>query len=210
VDVIFERCAGLDVHQETVVACVRKPGDRARQRDGEVRTFSTVMRGLLELKSWLESQGVTHVAMESTGVYWRPVYSVLEGSFELLLVNARHIKGVPGRKTDVRDCAWIAQLLECGLLRASFEEANDHVARFRVVEALHLHLARHSVVRLRLSDTLEQTSELRYEGPKGETYLAICGSRRLGEDTGRDILVHVTNLVERTYSHQKAVLRIRD
>jgi transposase len=78
------------------------------------------MRGLLELKSWLESQGVTHVAMESTGVYWRPVYSVLEGSFELLLVNARHIKGVPGRKTDVRDCAWIAQLLECGLLRASF------------------------------------------------------------------------------------------
>ena len=119
-EVVFERCAGLDVHEQTVVACVRKPGERARQRRGEVRTFSTVMRGLEELKGWLRSEGVSHVAMESTGVYWRPVYSVLEGSFELLLVNARHIKGVPGRKTDVRDCEWITQLLECGLLRASF------------------------------------------------------------------------------------------
>lgn len=119
-DVIIERCAGLDVHRETVVACVRKSGKAARHRHGEVRTFSTVLRGLEELKAWLQDEGVTHVAMESTGVYWRPVYAVLEGSFELLLVNARHIKAVPGRKTDVRDCEWIAQLLECGLLRGSF------------------------------------------------------------------------------------------
>jgi transposase len=119
-DVLIERCAGLDVHRDTVVACVRKPGDSARQRAGEVRTFSTVMQGLSQLQAWLKSEGVTHVAMESTGVYWRPVYSVLEGGFELMLVNARHIKGVPGRKTDVRDCEWIAQLLECGLLRGSF------------------------------------------------------------------------------------------
>lgn len=119
-EVILERCAGLDVHQKTVVACVRRPGDKTRPRHSEVRTFSTMMSGLRELKAWLQSEGVSQVAMESTGVYWRPVHAVLEGSFELLLVNARHIKGVPGRKTDVRDCEWIAQLLECGLLRGSF------------------------------------------------------------------------------------------
>jgi transposase len=119
-DVVVERCAGLDVHKETVVACVRMPGPVRQERRGEVRTFSTMSGGLTELCAWLESEQVTHVAMESTGVYWRPVYAVLEGSFELLLVNARHIKGVPGRKTDVRDCEWLGQLLECGLLRGSF------------------------------------------------------------------------------------------
>jgi transposase len=119
-DVVVERCAGLDVHKETVVACVRTPGPVRQERRGEVRTFSTMSGGLTELCAWLESEQVTHVAMESTGVYWRPVYAVLEGSFELLLVNARHIKGVPGRKTDVRDCEWLGQLLECGLLRGSF------------------------------------------------------------------------------------------
>jgi transposase len=119
-ETLFERCAGLDVHKETVVACVRHPGDGKAQRRGEVRTFSTMTRGLLELGAWLQSERITHVAMESTGVYWRPVYAVLEEQFEILLVNARHIKGVPGRKTDVRDCEWLAQLLECGLLRGSF------------------------------------------------------------------------------------------
>lgn len=119
-EIVFERCAGLDVHKETVVACVRQPGGQRLQRRGEVRTFSTVTRGLLELAAWLQSERITHVAMESTGVYWRPVYAVLEEQFEILLVNARHIKGVPGRKTDVRDCEWLAQLLECGLLRGSF------------------------------------------------------------------------------------------
>ncbi len=119
-DIVFERCAGLDVHKETVVACVRQPGEQKRQRRGEVRTFSTVTRGLSELAEWLQSERITHVAMESTGVYWRPVYAVLEERVEILLVNARHIKGVPGRKTDVRDCEWLAQLLECGLLRGSF------------------------------------------------------------------------------------------
>jgi transposase len=119
-EILLERCAGLDVHKETVVACVRKPAGERGQRRGQVRTFSTMTRGLSELSAWLQSEGVTHVAMESTGVYWRPVYAVLEEDFEILLVNARHIKGVPGRKTDVRDCEWIAQLLECGLLRGSF------------------------------------------------------------------------------------------
>jgi transposase len=86
----------------------------------EIRTFGTMTRDLLALSDWLTSEGVTHVAMESTGVFWKPIYNILEGEFEILLVNAQHIKNVPGRKTDVKDCEWIAQLLQCGLLRGSF------------------------------------------------------------------------------------------
>jgi transposase len=119
-DVVYAQCAGLDVHKATVVGCVRVPGPRRGERQGETKTFATTTRGLLALADWLTAHEVTHVAMESTGVYWRPVYAVLEGTAELLLVNARHVKMVPGRKTDVRDCEWLAQLLECGLLRASF------------------------------------------------------------------------------------------
>jgi transposase len=119
-DVVHARCAGLDVHKATVVACGRVPGPPRDERRGETKTFSTTTRGLRELREWLIAHGVTHVALESTGVYWRPVYAVLEGVVELILVNARHVKMVPGRKTDVRDCEWLAQLLECGLLRGSF------------------------------------------------------------------------------------------
>ena len=116
---VFERCAGLDVHQATVAACVRVPG-QGRSVQQLVETFGTTTEQLLTLRDWLAAHEVSHVAMESTGVYWKPVYYVLESSFTLLLVNATHIKKVPGRKTDVSDCAWIAQLLEHGLLRASF------------------------------------------------------------------------------------------
>jgi transposase len=116
---VYERCAGLDVHARTVVACLRSPGQRG-QREQVVRTFGTTTSELLALGDWLREAGCTHVAMESTGVYWKPVYNILENLCEVLLVNARHIKQVPGRKTDVKDCAWIAQLLEVGLLRKSF------------------------------------------------------------------------------------------
>ena len=119
-DLVYSRCAGLDVHKATVVACVRGPGARRGERQSETRTFATTLTGLEALRAWLQAHGVTHVAMESTGVYWRPVYAVLEGPVQVLLVNARHVKMVPGRKTDVRDCEWLAQLLECGLLRGSF------------------------------------------------------------------------------------------
>src|SRR5712692_6271284 len=118
-DVIYEACAGLDVHAATVVACVRRPGTRGR-RTREVRTFGTTTGELLKLADWLTEQGVTHVAMESTGVLWKPVFNILEGSCTMILVNAQHIKAVPGRKTDVKDSEWLAQLLEHGLLRASF------------------------------------------------------------------------------------------
>ncbi len=119
-DVILERCAGLDVHQATVTACVRTPGP-GRERGQVIHTFGTTTADLLSLRDWLAAHEVTHVAMESTGVYWKPVYYALEdGVQEVLLVNAREVAKVPGRKTDVQDCAWIAQLLECGLLRGSF------------------------------------------------------------------------------------------
>lgn len=118
-EVLYEQCCGLDVHEATVVACVRHRGGRGR-RAGEVRTFGTTTPELLQLVDWLAEEKVSHVAMESTGVLWKPVFNLLEGSFEVLLVNARHIKAVPGRKTDVKDCEWLAQLLEHGLLRASF------------------------------------------------------------------------------------------
>ncbi len=118
-DQLIERCCGLDVHRDTVVACVRGPGPNGR-RQHEVRTFGTTAVELLALRDWLEAHAVTDVAMESTGVYWKPVFYVLEEAFTCLLVNAAHIKQVPGRKTDVKDCMWIAQCLEHGLLRGSF------------------------------------------------------------------------------------------
>jgi transposase len=117
--VLYERCCGLDVHKMTVAACVLVPGPGGAPRK-EVRTFGTMAADLLALGDWLAGQGVTHVAMESTGVYWRPVWNLLEERFALLLVNAAHVKAVPGRKTDVRDCEWLADLLRHGLLRGSF------------------------------------------------------------------------------------------
>jgi transposase len=119
-DAIYPCVAGLDVHKKTVVACVRRLDGKGRV-SRQVKTFGTMTRDLLDLGDWLSRHVVTHVAMESTGVYWKPVFHLLEGRFtEILLVNAQHIKNVPGRKTDVKDCEWIAQLLQCGLLRGSF------------------------------------------------------------------------------------------
>jgi transposase len=117
-NVLHERCAGLDVHKETVVACRRVMESATATR--EVRSFPSTTRGLLVLADWLREAGCTHVAMEATGVYWKPVWHVLEGEFELVLANAAHIKNVPGRKSDVNDATWIADLLAHGLIRSSF------------------------------------------------------------------------------------------
>jgi transposase len=118
---IAQRCAGLDVHKASVTACVRlantSEGEEPHQ---QTRKFSTTTGGLLELRDWLASFGVTLVGMEATGVYWKPVYYMLEDDFELWLLNARHLKNVPGRKTDVKDAEWICQLVEYGLVRPSF------------------------------------------------------------------------------------------
>ncbi len=122
-DPIVERCAGLDVHQATVVACVLRAALDQKPKP-EWRTFGTTTRELLELADWLEERAVTVVAMESTGIFWKPVWNVLEGyRYQLILANARKIKNVPGRKTDQKDAEWIAQLLRCGLVERSFVPA---------------------------------------------------------------------------------------
>jgi transposase len=118
-DVVSSRCCGLDIHKKTVVACLSSSA-QGQPPQKEVRTFRTMTAELLLLADWLQAAGCTHVAMESTGVYWRPVYNLLEGLCTLLVVNAQHIKAVPGRKTDVKDAEWIAELLRHGLLRGSF------------------------------------------------------------------------------------------
>ena len=135
-DQLIDRVAGLDVHKATVVATVRTPGPDGR-RASRTETFGTMTADLIALRDWLHAQGVTHVALESTGVYWKPIYYVLEDTFELLLINMQELKHVPGRKTDVKDSEWLAQLLECGLLKPSFvpppaiRELRD-ITRYRV------------------------------------------------------------------------------
>jgi len=135
-EILYANCAGLDVHKKTVKVCLlRRPS--TGQPHKEFRTYLTTTEELLQLGDWLKEQGCTHVAFEATGVYWKPVFNLLESSFELLVVNAHHIKQVPGRKTDVKDAEWIADLLQHGLLKASFipsgpqREVRD-LTRYRV------------------------------------------------------------------------------
>src|SRR4051794_27827709 len=123
-EVVHERCCGLDIHKKLVVACSMRPGSGGQPRK-QVRTFGTMSDDLEKLCDWLAEQGVTHVAMESTASYWKPIFNVLEDRFELLLVNAQHMKAVPGRKTDVNDAEWIADLLRHGLLKPSFVPERD-------------------------------------------------------------------------------------
>src|SRR5947209_3696638 len=175
VDTLYPCCAGLDIHKETVVACVRKAqGGKVQQ---EVRTFRTETGGLLALADWLTDEGVTHAAMESTGVYWKPVWNILEGVVELLLVNAEHIQQVPGRKTDVKDAEWIAQLLPCGLLKASFVPQRP-VRDLRDLTRQRVQLVRQKVqVANRIQKTLEDAN----------IKLASVASDVLGA-SGRDML----------------------
>ena len=153
-DVLYTRCCGIDIHKKTAVACVILSDADGPPRK-HIRTFGTMTDGLLALADWLASQAVTHVAMESTGVYWKAPYNLLEGQFEVLLANARHIQAVPGRKTDVQDAEWIADLLRHGLLQASFvpdrpQRELREVTRYRT-----------SLVRERASETnrLQKTLE---------------------------------------------------
>lgn len=118
-EILYTHCAGLDVHKKTVKVCLLTQGANG-QPHKEFRTYMTTTEELLKLSDWLHEQGCTHVAFESTGVSWKPIFNLLEGHFELLVVNAQHIKAVPGRKTDVKDAEWIADLLRHGLLKASF------------------------------------------------------------------------------------------
>ncbi len=118
-EVLYEQCAGMDVHKKSVTVCLITPGLR-RQRQKEVRSYGTTTRSLVEMLDWLVGKGCSHVAIESTGVYWKPIYYILEGVCQVFLVNPQHIKAVPGRKTDVSDAKWLADLLQHGLLKGSF------------------------------------------------------------------------------------------
>ena len=155
-EVLYPRCAGIDVHAESVTACIRlaSGGEVAYQH----RTVATTTRGLLALTDWLTAAGCTHVAMEATGVYWKPVWHVLEGQFTLVLANAMHIRNVPGRKSDVNDATWIADLLAHGLIRSSFVppapiQALRDLTRTR--KQLVREIARHT---LRIQKTLEDAN----------------------------------------------------
>jgi transposase len=117
-EAVIDVCCGVDIHKDEAVCCLRKAGDGGVKQ--ETRVFSTVTGGLVELKEWLLSEGCTHVAVESTGVFWKPLFNVLEDALTVVLANARHVKHVPGRKTDVKDCEWLAKLLQCGLIKGSF------------------------------------------------------------------------------------------
>lgn len=118
-EVVHTHCCGLDIHKKSIVGCIIMPGAKGQVRK-EIRTFGTMTEDIIGLSQWLLANGISEVAMESTGEYWKPIFNILENNFHLLLVNPQHIKAVPGRKTDVRDCEWIADLLRHGLLRASF------------------------------------------------------------------------------------------
>jgi transposase len=175
VDTLYPCCAGLDVHKETVVACVRKVQGGTTHK--EIRTFRTETSGLLALADWLTDERVTHAAMESTGIYWKPIWNILEGVLPLLLVNAEHIKQVPGRKTDVKDAEWIAQLLQCGLLKASFVPERP-VRDLRDLTRQRVQLVRQKVqVANRIQKTLEDAN----------IKLASVASDVLGA-SGRDML----------------------
>ena len=156
-DIIHACCAGLDVHKKTVVACIRVIGpDGAISR--EVRTFGTMTGELLALSDWLAAHGVGHIAMESTGVYWKPIFNLLEGSFKVILVNAHHLKQVPGRKTDVKDAEWIAQLLQYGLLSPSFIPP-PNVRELRDLTRQRTQIVRdHSAVANRIQKVLEDAN----------------------------------------------------
>jgi transposase len=156
-EVLYPHCAGLDVHKETVVACMRHMVGGTVKR--EVRTFDTTTTGLLALADWLASEGCTDVAMEATGVYWKPVWHILsDGDFTLVLANAKHVKNVPGRKTDVNDATWMADLLAHGLIRASFvPDAETQVLRNLLRTRKQLVRERSSHIQ-RLQKTLEDAN----------------------------------------------------
>ena len=216
---LHQRCAGLDVHKQEVVACLRLVTQGRVHR--EVRRFPTTTRGLLELAAWLETARCTIVAMEATGVYWKPVWHILAGSFELVLANAAHIKGVPGRKSDVNDATWIADLLAHGLIRASFvppqpiQELRDltrtrkqlsreivrHTQRLQaVLEEANVKLA--SVITDILGASGRRILKAMITGETDPSHLAELGSRRLG--CSRDTLVEA--LDGRVRDHHRFLL----
>jgi transposase len=180
--ILYPQCAGLDVHRDSVVACARIAGEGEATQD--VKTFEATTSGLLALSDWLTIHGVTHVAMEATGVYWKPVWHVLEGSFELVLANAMHIKNVPGRKTDVNDAMWIADLLAHGLIEGSFVPPQA-VQELRALTRTRKQLVREKASHVHRIDKVLQDANLKLGSVltdiMGQSGRAILGAIVAGE-----------------------------
>ena len=182
-DVIYERVAGLDVHKETVVATVRVMVGAKAER--ECRTFETTTAGLSVLLAWLTEARCSHVAMEATGVYWKPVWNILsDGAFELIVANAAHIKNVPGRKTDVNDATWIADLLACGLIRGSFVP-NEKFQELRALQRTRKQLTREQTRHVqRLQKTLEEAN-IKLDSVISDLRAVVLGGHVLDQDAHR-------------------------
>jgi transposase len=196
-EVLHRRCAGLDVHRDTVVACVRVAADGKVVLD--LRTFGTTTKELMGLSEWLTEHEVTHVAMEATGVYWRPVWHILDGSFELVLANAMHIKNVPGRKTDVNDATWIAELLAHGLIRASFVPPTP-VHDLRALTRTRKQLIRERASHVQRIDKLLQDANLKLGSVladiMGKSGRAILDAIVAGETEPEKLVLHVSARVK--------------
>ncbi len=192
-EVLYPRCAGLDVHRDTVVACRRLVIDGKVSE--EVRTFGTMTEHLLALSDWLSEAEITHVAMEATGVYWKPVWHVLEACFQLVLANAMHIKNVPGRKTDVNDATWIASLLAHGLIRGSFVPAGP-VQELRALTRTRKQLVRDRTSHVQRIDKLLQDANIKLGSVlsdiMGASGRAILDAMLAGE-TNPEVLVGLVN-----------------
>lgn len=220
-DLLYARCAGLDVHPKSVTACARTTS--GVRPEHEVRTFGTSTKELEALSGWLADRGCTHVAMESTGVYWKPVWHVLEGRFELVLANAMHIRNIPGRKSDVKDSVWIADLLAHGLLRGSFvppEQIQELRDLTRTRKQLTREITRHTQ---RIQKTLEDANVKLTEvissvlGKSGRAILRalIAGEsdpHRLVELTGDRLKASKTELADalqgRVTEHHRFMLKM--
>ena len=199
-EILYDCCCGLDVHAKTVVACLIKRGKR------EVRTFSTMTDDLLALLDWLISSSCTHAAIESTGVYWKPVFNILEGSIEVILVNARHVKAVPGRKTDVKDCEWLADLLRHGLLKASFIPPS-HIRELRELTRYRQSLIRERTALANRIQKLAESGNIKL-GQVASDALGVSGKLMLEAlARGETDVEKISNLARRSMKRKKPELR---
>ena len=196
-EILHPRCAGLDVHKDSVVACARVVA--AKGVEQHVETFATTTAALLQLSDWLTGYGVTHVAMEATGIYWRPVWHVLEGSFDLVLANAMHIKNVPGRKTDVNDAMWIADLLAHGLIRSSFVPPTS-VQELRTLTRTRKQLVRERASHVQRIDKVLQDANLKLGSVlsdiMGQSGRAILAALVAGETDPERLVTLVSDRVK--------------
>lgn len=196
-EVLYARCAGLDVHRDSVVACSRVAV--GSEVSYETRTFGATTKELMALSEWLSEHGVTHVAMEATGVYWRPVWHVLDGDFEQLLANAMHIRNVPGRKTDVNDAHWIADLLAHGLIRASFVPPTP-VQDLRTLTRTRKQLVRERASHVQRVDKILQDANIKLGSVltdiMGQSGRAILDAIVAGENDPGKLVVHVSKRVK--------------